>query len=264
MNRQDINNLDHNNIDDVALLCSYLCTISYQSNDTQQKWLSERFDMSYFKSSSFDTLQYYVAFDETNMKAFFVVRGTDIKRFKDEWMDLIISLRLWPKSVKSTKGHSGYLRAGSDIHKSMKKDLKHAHTKGYEIILTGHSLGGVLAKYVGCESGYTSTVITFGAPCLAKSKFYDGCEKTTIYKYRMDGDLIPQFPSLLYDDAYGKELLLKRGNVSDDHKDRKGIILPFLYLTKIAIFYKLFTAAKSHSMKYYTLNLLRKYKNNKK
>ena len=264
MNRNDINNLDYENVDQVALLCSYLCTLSYKSDKEQEKWLSSRFNMNYFKSSEYETLQYYVAFDDHSKKAYFVIRGTDIKRFKDEWMDLIISLRMWPKKVNGTKAHNGYVRAGNHMYSIMKHDLKEAKLKGYDIILTGHSLGGVLAKYVGCMSHMDTTVISFGAPCLAKSDFYNNCNQTKVYKYRMDGDLIPMFPSLFYEDIFGEELLLKRGNVVIDTEDRKGFIAPLLFLAKIKMFYKLFTAVKTHNMKYYTLNLLRKYKKDKK
>ena len=264
MNREDINNLDYENIDQVALLCSYLCTLSYKSDKEQHKWLSDRFKMNYFKSSEYETLQYYVAFDAARKKAYFVIRGTDIKKIKDEWMDLIISLRMWPKKVNNTKAHNGYVRAGNHMLSIMTSDLEEANTKGYDIILTGHSLGGVIAKYVGCMSYFNSTVISFGAPCLAKSDFYNDCKNTSVYKYRMDGDLIPMFPSLFYEDVFGEELLLKRGHVVIDTEDRKGFIAPLLFLAKIKMFYNLFTAVKKHNMKYYTLNLLRKYKKDKK
>ena len=171
---------------------------------------------------------------------------------------------MWPKKVNGTKAHNGYVRAGNHMYSIMKHDLKEAKLKGYDIILTGHSLGGVLAKYVGCMSHVDTTVISFGAPCLAKSDFYDNCKKTKVYKYRMDGDLIPMFPSLFYEDIFGEEFLLKRGNVVIDTEDRKGFIAPLLFLAKIKMFYKLFTAVKTHNMKYYTLNLLRKYKKDKK
>lgn len=263
MNKQDIDNLDYDNVDEVALLCSYLCTISYQSDKEQEKWLSSRFEMNYFKSSEYNNLQYYVAFDETNKNAYFVIRGTDIKRIRDEWMDLLISLRMWPKKVKGTKAHNGYVRAGNHMLSTMKDDIDEAETKGYDIILTGHSLGGVIAKYIGCMTSTKTKVISFGSPCLAKSDFYQDCTNTSVYKYRMDGDLIPMFPSLFYEDIFGDEFLLKRGNVVIDTEDRKGFIAPLLFLAKIKIFYKLFTAVKTHNMKYYTLNLLRKYKKDK-
>ena len=196
-------------------------------------------------------------------KAYFVVRGTDIKKFKNEWMDLIVSLRMWPKDIRDTKGHNGYIRAGNHMLSLMRDDILKAKEQGYDIVLTGHSLGGVIAKYVACMLDIESRVITFGAPCLAKSDFYRKCNHVEVYKYRMDGDLIPMFPSLFYADVYGDEFMLKRGNVTPDTANRNGFIIPLLFLTKVMFFFNIFNTVKKHGMKFYTLNLLRKYKNQK-
>lgn len=262
MNRNDIDSLNYDNPDEVALLCSYLCTIAYFDKDKQEKWIAERFEFDYY-NSCVDTLQFFTMFDHTNKKAYFVVRGTDIKRFKDEWRDLRVSLRFWGKDIKNTKGHNGYIRAGNNLLAVMTEKVHEANDKGYDIIFTGHSLGGVLSKYIACMLNIPSSVYTFGAPCLAKSKFYDDVDKVSVYKYRTKDDLIPMFPSLLFDDIYGDEFLLDRGSITVDTEDKKGLLTPLLFLTKIKLFYKIFNAVKSHNITVYNLNLLRKYKHNK-
>lgn len=264
MNRNDLNNLDYSDVNDQALLCSYLCTIAYSDRETQEKWLGERFDMDYFDSSRVGTLQYFMIFDNTNRKAYFVIRGSDTKNLKREWRDWRTNLRFWPKKVRKSKAHNGYVRSGNHLLPIMQEQVSVANDRGFDVIFTGHSLGGVLAKYVASMLDYKCEVYTFGAPALAKSEFYDSIENVTVHKYRMDGDLIPMFPSLIYDDVYGSELLLKRGSVSPDTADKKGLIAPFIFLTKVKLFLTLFTAIKTHNITVYTLNLLRKHRSKNK
>ena len=261
MNKKDINKLDYNDPNDKALLCSYLSTISYFDKDNQKKWLEKRFNMDFFDSYTVESLQYYIMYDDFNKNAYFVIRGTDIKRIKKEWRDLLISLRLWPKKVKETKGHNGYIRAGNKLLPLINEKVTEARAQGYNIIFTGHSMGGTLGKYIACTIDEVAEVYTFGAPSLVKSEFYDDVANVSVYKYRMDGDLVPMFPTMLYDDVFGDEFMIKRGSVVYDPADKKGFFAPLIFLTKIQLFYKLFTAVKTHNTTVYNLNLLRKNKN---
>lgn len=264
MKRNDIDKLDFTNPHDKALLCAYLCTISYQNKNDQKKWLSERFELEYFESDvCYDTLQYYVIYDTFRKYAFVVVRGTDIKNFKSQWKDLLISFRFWPKKISNSKAHNGYVRAGSALIRAVEDSVSRAEKADYKIVFTGHSLGGVLAKYIACMLNKKAEVYTFGAPCLARNEFYHNVSNIVLYKYRMEGDLVPMFPSLLYDDIFGIEFEISRANINVDTKKRKGVLLPLLYLSKFKLFSSVFGTLKSHNMKYYALNLLRKHKNNK-
>lgn len=264
MNKTDINLLDYNNIHQVALVCSYLSTVSYENKDSQQKWLRDRFDMSVFKSDEDRTIQYYIINDSTNKISYVVIRGTDIGRLRSQWKDLVVSLKIWPKKLMGGKVHYGYYQAGERLYKKISDDISKLVSEDHRIVFTGHSLGGAIAKYIAAAKNIKSDVITFGAPCVANGLFYDNASNVKFHKYHMEDDLIPKFPSILYNDICGHEYLLRAGGITHSYVDRGSITSVFVGISKLLLVYELYTAIKNHNIKYYSLNLLRSYKKNKK
>lgn len=264
MNKTDINLLDYNNIHQVALVCSYLSTVSYENKDAQQKWLRDRFDMSVFKSDEDRTIQYYIINDSANKISYVVVRGTDIGRIRSQWKDLTVSLKLWPKTVNGAKVHFGYYQAGERLYKKISKDINDLISEDHRIVFTGHSLGGAIAKYIAAAKNIDCDVITFGAPCVASGEFYDQSTNVRFHKYHMEDDIIPKYPSVLYDDVCGHEYLLRAGGITHSYIKRGSVFGALVAISKIVMLFKVYTAIKSHNIKFYSLNLLRSYKKNKK
>lgn len=262
MYRDDINKLDYQNPHDVALLCSYLSSIAYMDSTNQRAWLNERLCMDYFESSSYKNLQYFIVYDRVNNNAYFVIRGTEINKFRKEWRDLRVSIYMCPKKANGSKGHYGYITAGENLLKRIQPAIEKAHDAGFNVILTGHSLGGVLAKYIGCMVKIPNRVFMFGSPCLAKSDFYKDMDHTKVYKYRNRGDIIPYYPSLLYNDKFGELYRLYNGTINKDRL-RRRFLIPLIFMTQITLFALFFKGIKRHSMTLYTLNLLKYQKKNK-
>ena len=70
---------------------------------------------------------------------------------------------------------------------------------GYQLIVTGHSLGGAVATLAGLtllNAGYSPTVYSFGSPRVGNAPFAAYTSKILVYNYRVTHyrDLIPHIP----------------------------------------------------------------------
>lgn len=250
-------NLNIDNHHNIALICSYLCMISYQEKVIQYKWLSEKFKFEKIISNEDYQTQYLTLYDTKNKIFFVVIRGTDIKRLRKQWKDVLYSCNFLPKKVENYKIHKGYYKKGEILKQSILPLIHKAYHDGYKVILTGHSLGGAISKYIGVLSNIECDIYTFGTPMLATKEFYEKGKVQNIYKYVNSGDLVPEFPSRIYDDGFHDFYELNNGECYLEKQKNIGFYIPFFYLLKIKILSNFLYALEEHSMKTYMHNLLK-------
>lgn len=180
-------NFNYNNQDSMASLCSYLSMLSYENTETQQKWFSKLFSEYDFVNSSHKSLQYSIIMDNKNKYIFFVIRGTDTNNYRESLRDILVSMKVWHRKIGDSKFHTGYSNNG-DILKDI--FLEYIHTyKDYHVVFTGHSLGGVIAKYIATNSNNNSDCYTYGAPRLSDNPV--SSKRVNMFNYINVGDSIP-------------------------------------------------------------------------
>ena len=106
--------------------------------------------------------------DETNKRVIVGHRGTDPKKKKDLFADLAIGLGL-------EEYHPRFIRAARQ-----ERELE-AQYPGYDVVVTGHSLGGSLAQYTGKKSKRVTEIVTFNKGSGIKEPWRRRSSKQTDY-----------------------------------------------------------------------------------
>ena len=92
--------------------------------------------------------------------------------------------------------HSGFLAQYLSIQKEIEENLEKDELGGYQLFITGHSLGGALAiiatKYLANDGA--GACYTFGSPPVGTSDF-DNDIKTPIYRIINYVDIVPRLPN---------------------------------------------------------------------
>ena len=97
---------------------------------------------------------------------------------------------------KDVQIHSGFLSQYRSIEKEIKENLAKEELDGYQLFITGHSLGGALAIIATkCLANDTAgACYTFGSPPVG-TKDFDRDIKTPIYRIINHVDIVPRLPN---------------------------------------------------------------------
>lgn len=246
----------HDSNNDATALCSYLSAISYQHKKDQYDWLVETFQLSDYYQDETNYISYYTVKDEARKNFYVVIRGTHADNFKCWVLNMIVNLQFKLLEESCYKIHSGYRKCGEPILKKLVFSIKEAADKGYNVVFTGHSLGGAIAKYVAVKSELDeSNIYTFGSPLLATDDFFDIDGTMHIRDYVISDDIISFFPSRIF----SKQPYFEIG--SDNklmEKIRPTNILHSRFLLnelKIVFFYR--SILKNHAMDHYHRKVLK-------
>jgi hypothetical protein len=190
---------------DLHVKCSELCGQAY----LPVKDISfDKFGLKlvkYLESKKTDT-QGFVAVDDINMVLFVVFRGT---RGKD---DIVIDLKFSQISFTMKNGksyaHMGFVEAYQSIDKQI-RDIDLSKYSNYDIVVTGHSLGGALATLAASTAHFpTQTrVVTFGSPKVGDKKFVKNFATAVPNCSRVvfEADVVPFLPTLpQYEHVHGE------------------------------------------------------------
>lgn len=167
--------------EDVPLaVLSKLAYDNYSTGDTQKTQQAiEDYKIGYDIIPNLTSPEYITAVNEADKKVAIAYRGTDAKltNIYDDIADIEIGLGLAETPLLSYI--PSRFRTGENIYKEVKNKYP-----DYEINLTGHSLGGTTARYVGDRYNEKAVVFSAGATPLepfiehelgtapSKAKFY--------------------------------------------------------------------------------------------
>jgi len=187
------------------------------------------------RSDATDT-QGFIAVDHENKILFFVFRGT--KGYADIATDFKFPLIPFATKGGKTYAHMGFVNAYLSIASQLTIDMsKYAY---YDIILTGHSLGGALATIAASTTmfPYRTYVVTFGSPKVGDKKFKEAYKLNVPHSIRVvfEADIVPLMPPFSqFKHVHGELHLDKNGN----------ILKPISFFKKIYLSVKLYFKDKT-------------------
>ena len=153
-----------------------------------------------------------------------VVRGT--ANVENALADMDVKLIEDPQT--GIRLHQGFLQAATPIFSKLKSELE----KEYDIITTGHSLGGavavILAMQLQSDNFKVSEIVTFGQPKVTNIAGADKFEDLNVLRFVSPKDLVPIVPpvdplDLKNIDIYwhiGREIILMENS---EYAELKGV-----------------------------------------
>jgi len=247
-----------------SLLCCYLSAISYQSKKVQYKWLIENFRMKDFDSNEINYVNFFTVVDDTDNTFYVVFRGTHMNSFKYRMKNLLISLNfnLVYDKEKNCKIHNGYKKCGKTMYDALFFKIKEKYDEGYNLVFTGHSLGGAVAQYVASNIDIDCDVYTFGAPRVAEDYFFHSSDSNiSYYEYITKNDMICDFPSAIISFREYIEINYD-GSIEKKIKSNRCWISTVIYLLEIKLVMRITQLSRVHGMNHYLKLMTKCFKNN--
>ncbi|KAF2751911.1 alpha/beta-hydrolase [Sporormia fimetaria CBS 119925] len=159
----------------------------------------------------------YVATDDTNRLIIVSFRGS---HSLDNWITNLQLDLVQTDLCAGCTAHRGFWQSWLDSRKDVMGAIKRAvQTRpGYQIVATGHSLGGSIATLAAAQlrrDGYKVTLYSFGAPRIGGPKLSDFITRQTGGNYRVThwNDPVPRLPPLPFGYVHiSPEYYINRGN----------------------------------------------------
>ncbi|TVY82749.1 Lipase, partial [Lachnellula suecica] len=146
----------------------------------------------------------FVAVDPTNKLVVVAFRGTDTLR---NWLEDILFLRVACSFGSGCTAHAGFLLSWASVQSDVFDGVASAVASNpeYEIIVTGHSLGGAIATLAGAslrDAGYLCDIYTYGSPRIGNDVFANDVTAQAGSEYRVThfDDPVPRLPPILDSD----------------------------------------------------------------
>ncbi|KAH7360875.1 lipase [Rhexocercosporidium sp. MPI-PUGE-AT-0058] len=141
----------------------------------------------------------YVGIDSVNKAIVVSYKGT--KSFANVIADLLIPKASCSELVSGCKLHQGFLYAWGDVQSNTMTAVKNAKAAypSYQIILTGHSLGGAVATIAAAylrKAGYACDIYSYGSPRVGNEAFVDfvSAQAGAHYRVTHTDDPVPRYP----------------------------------------------------------------------
>lgn len=135
---------------------------------------------------------YYLATDDSKRRQLVAVRGTI--NVENALVDIDIQLIDDPKT--GIRLHRGFAAAAASIYDALKSKIN----KDYQIVTTGHSLGGaialILAMYLDTDHYNVEKVVTFGQPKVTNITGAEKFSHLNVWRVVTAHDLVPVVPPL--------------------------------------------------------------------
>lgn len=180
----------------------YFSRVAYLTGSNEKAILTE-FPDAFIMTTSKTKTRFFLHNDHKNKITTIAIRGSTNLR---NWL---LNLEFWMHSNNwfKCKVHEGFLQIAQEIYRSI-------HTKlinGYEIHLTGHSMGGAVATILGAylnQSNSKVKVITFAQPRVTDNNGAKVLSSLDLSRVVIDGDIVNLLPPFNYA-HFGRELTLK-------------------------------------------------------
>lgn len=248
-----------------SLVCAKLSLLSYEDSKSTNESFQRHVD-SIFKESSvgeytYGSIQYYTFKDTINKKLFVVIRGTDTHSIIEQCRDVFVSLLFFRKKYKNNKYHFGYLYVGKMLYRHLKDDLHDAFDDGFDIIFTGHSMGGSIAKICAELFDKECYLYDFASPMVTLDKLSN--ENIKYHRsYVVYGDIVPSFPGSPYNEFHHNSLFILYDEPTKyQNVNKKNIVFNFI---RTLFFGRFKSVLRLHSMKTYLKNIKRLERNESK
>lgn len=165
----------------------------------------------------------FVAVDRTNRNVICTFRGSTSAR---NWLS---NLNFFPRPTDICPGcavHEGFSRAVGEVRGRVVPGIRAAlaANPGFDVVVTGHSLGGALATITAAEvrkAGISAALYTYGAPRVGNKAFADfvGAQAGGNFRVTNANDLVPRLPPREFGYAHVKpeyHIVSAGGDVSAD------------------------------------------------
>lgn len=243
----NINNYSNFPLHKKALVCAKLCKLAYDNSDITEKHklgitIEIHDKIAHLK---YKTIQYFIF--ETKEYQFLVIRGTDTKFGVIETMsDLLVSLNFFPRRSESgIYCHGGYSDVGDKIIEQLTR--KRLLKMDKQLVVTGHSLGGALAKYMSIHVNKEIEIFTFGSPQISDKNYFNFKFPIHEFHFMNPNDWICMYPSSLFNDDKFLYVIGTNSLVCCRIRN-KGMLVPFLLFTIKSII------SKNGILTHHTLN----------
>lgn len=251
-------NFDYNKTHDLGMLCAYLSMLSYdKSTDKKPYWFKKLIGNYELYEIRNNHLQYDIVFDEDKKYIFVIIRGTETHSFFEASKDLFVSLKFWGKKLEDDKIiHAGYYRAGKNLQERIFPLLN--KFDDYKVVFTGHSLGGVLATYLGLEYDGKCKIYSFGAPRLGNKNLFNS-RSNKLHSYINISDIIPLYHPKFYSPK-SSNFIISNGSFMHSELKTQSRLRPIFKMISTTLFKSKNTNYDGHAIKSYVRNLYRVYK----
>lgn len=241
---------DYNKKHSLGLFGAYLSLLAYMNKESQRKFITKHINRFELIQRNHKSVQYFVLHDFDNKTTFVAIRGTDTSSLKESLRDFGVSLRFFAKRINGARVHRGYAEAGDAINEDLKTLLVH---DDHRLVLVGHSLGGVLAKYCGIMMKRECQIFTYGAPKLAGKRFYKDII-ADITSYINVGDAIPDLPPTFSESKLRNFYLMDEDGEAATYSIIRNLIIPLAAVCRYTVLVflgKLAVSLRDHSIKSY-------------